>query len=75
MAIAGERAGLDVVGQLHQVQKRLGRCIRRELCPLEGGGVVMAVMGCHTGTSSISSAAWRWASQRGQPFISARVSA
>ena len=75
VAFLGQRAGFDVVGQRHQVQERLRLHVRRQFLPLEGRDGLVAIVGRHAGTSSISSAAWRWASHRGQPFISARVSA
>ena len=40
VALCGQPACLDVVGQRHQVQESLGRCVWRQLRPLEGRDVV-----------------------------------
>ena len=75
VAVVGQRTGLDVVGQREEVQERLGLGVQLELLSLEGRDVLMPVAARHAGTLSIIRAAWRWASQRGQPCISVSVSA
>ena len=75
VSFVGQRASLDVIGQREEVQKCLGLGVQLELLSFERGDVLMPVAARHAGTLSMIKAAWRWASQRGQPFISASVSA
>ena len=57
VALVGQPARLDIVGQRHQLQQRLRLRVRRQFHPLEDVDLVVAIGRGHAGTSSISSAA------------------
>ena len=57
MTLIGQLARVDVFGQSHQLQERLRLRVRRQFLTLEGGDLVVSIVGRHVGTSSISSAA------------------